>query len=112
MSTNHVSISGNLVRHTLRMTASGIPVMNFTVAVDDRRRNKDGEWEDYANFVDCTMFGKRAEAVEPLFATGAKLSIDGKLHMSSWLQDDVRRTKLEVYVDDIEVMSPRNGDAS
>ena len=38
--------------------------MGFGVAVNERRKNgQTGEWEDYPNFVDCTMFGKRAEAL-------------------------------------------------
>ena len=62
MSINRVIITGNLTRDPeLRSTASGMPVLGFGVAVNDRRRNQQtGEWEDYPNFIDCTMFGARA----------------------------------------------------
>ena len=65
MSINRVIISGNLTRDPeLRRTQSGMAIMSFGVAVNDRRRNQQtGEWEDYANFVDCTMFGNRAESL-------------------------------------------------
>ena len=65
MSINRVNITGNLTRDPeLRATAGGTQVLSFGVAVNDRRRNaQTGEWEDYPNFVDCTMFGTRAEAV-------------------------------------------------
>lgn len=65
MSINRVVISGNLTRDPeLRATASGMPVLGFGVAVNDRRKNQQtGEWEDYPNFIDCTMFGARAESV-------------------------------------------------
>ena len=58
MSINRVSITGNLTRDPeLRATAGGTQVLSFGVAVNDRRRNpQTGEWEDYPNFVDCTMF--------------------------------------------------------
>lgn len=107
MSINRVNISGNLTRDPeLRATASGTQVLSFGVAVNDRRRNpQTGEWEDYPNFIDCTMFGTRAEAVSRYLSKGAKVAIEGKLRYSSWERDGQRRSKLEVIVDEIEFMS-------
>ena len=110
MSINRVNISGNLTRDPeLRMTAGGTQVLSFGVAVNDRRRNpQTGEWEDYPNFVDCTMFGTRAEAVGRYLSKGSKVAIEGKLRYSSWERDGQRRSKLEVIVDEIEFMSRGN----
>ena len=107
MSINRVNISGNLTRDPeLRMTSGGTQVLSFGVAVNDRRRNpQSGEWEDYPNFVDCTMFGTRAEAVSRYLQKGSKVAIEGKLRYSSWERDGQRRSKLEVIVDEIEFMS-------
>lgn len=106
MSINRVSISGNLTRDPeVRMTAGGTEVLSFGVAVNDRRKNpQTGEWEDYPNFVDCTMFGKRAESVSRCLSKGMKVAIDGKLRYSSWERDGQRRSKLEIIVEDIEFM--------
>lgn len=114
MSINRVSITGNLTRDPeLRVTAGGTQVLSFGVAVNDRRRNpQTGEWEDYPNFVDCTMFGTRAEAVSRFLAKGNKVAIEGKLRYSSWERDGQRRSKLEVIVDEIEFMSQRQGGAA
>lgn len=107
MSINRVTISGNLTRDPeLRATAGGTQVLSFGVAVNDRRRNpQSGEWEDYPNFVDCTMFGTRAEAVSRYLSKGSKVAIEGKLRYSSWERDGQRRSKLEVIVDEIEFLS-------
>lgn len=107
MSINRVNISGNLTRDPeLRATAGGTQVLSFGVAVNDRRRNpQNGEWEDYPNFVDCTMFGTRAEAVSRYLSKGSKVAIEGKLRYSSWERDGQRRSKLEVIVDEIELLS-------
>ena len=107
MSINRVNISGNLTRDPeLRATSSGTQVLSFGVAVNDRRRNpQTGDWEDYPNFVDCTMFGTRAEAVKRYLSKGSKVAIEGKLRYSSWERDGQRRSKLEVIVDEIEFMS-------
>ena len=107
MSINRVNISGNLTRDPeLRATAGGTQVLSFGVAVNDRRKNpQTGDWEDYPNFVDCTMFGTRAEAVSRYLSKGTKVAIEGKLRHSSWERDGQRRSKLEVIVDEIEFMS-------
>ena len=114
MSINRVNISGNLTRDPeLRVTSGGTQVLSFGVAVNDRRRNpQTGEWEDYPNFVDCTMFGTRAEAEKRYLSKGSKVAIEGKLRYSSWERDGQRRSKLEVIVDEIEFMSRgQQGDA-
>ncbi len=113
MSINKVLISGNLTRDPeLRSTASGTSVLSFGVAVNDRRRNQQtGEWEDYPNFIDCTMFGSRAESVSRFISKGSKVAIEGKLRWSQWERDGQRRSKIEVIVDEIEFMSSRNNAA-
>jgi single-strand DNA-binding protein len=110
MSINRVIISGNLTRDPeLRNTQSGMDVLSFGVAVNDRRKNpQTGEWEDYPNFVDCTMFGARANSLSRYLTKGTKVSIEGKLRWSQWERDGQKRSKLEVIVDEIEFMSSRN----
>ena len=112
MSINKVMITGNLTRDAeLRTTQGGMAILSLGVAVNDRRRNQNGEWEDYANFVDCTMFGRRAEAVAQYLTKGTKVAIEGRLHYSSWEDRNGggRRSKLDVTIDEIEFMSSRNG---
>jgi single-strand DNA-binding protein len=110
MSINRVVISGNLTRDPeLRSTASGLPVLGMGVAVNDRRRNQStGEWEDFPNFIDCTMFGTRAESVSRFLQKGAKVAIEGKLRWSQWERDGQKRSKIEVIVDEIEFLSARD----
>ncbi|MCL1798667.1 MAG: single-stranded DNA-binding protein [Eggerthellaceae bacterium] len=114
MSINRVIISGNLTRDSeLRSTASGLPVLGFGVAVNDRRKNQQtGEWEDYPNFIDCTMFGARAESISRFLGKGTKVAIEGKLRWSQWERDGQKRSKVEVIVDEIEFMSSRGADGS
>ena len=106
MGINRVCISGNLTRDAeMRNTANGTEVLGFGVAVNDRRRNKQtGEWEDYPNFVDCTMFGTRAEKLAQYLTKGAKVAIEGKLRYSSWEQNGQKRGKLEVIVEELEFL--------
>lgn len=109
MSINRVVISGNLTRDPeLRSTASGMSVLNFGIAVNDRRKNgQTGEWEDYANFVNCVIFGARAESLSRFLVKGSKVMLEGKLRWSQWETDGQKRSKLEVIVDDLEFAGPR-----
>lgn len=107
MSINKLLISGNLTRDPeTRRTAGGTAVMSFGVAVNERAKDANGEWVDRPNFVDCVMFGTRAEAVGRYLSKGGKVAIEGKLRWSQWqTQDGQKRSKLEVIVDEIEFMS-------
>ena len=112
MSINKVMITGNLTRDAeLRTTPSSTAILSLGVAVNDRRRNQQtGEWEDYANFIDCNMFGRRAEALHRYLTKGTKVAIEGRLHYSSWEDRNTgqRRSKVDVTVDELEFMSSRN----
>lgn len=116
MSINRVNISGNLTRDPeLRQTQGGTSILSFGVAVNDRRKNQQsGEWEDAPNFVDCIVFGSRAESLGKFIQKGSKVAIEGKLRYSSWeAKDGSKRSKLEVVVDEIEFMSqPKDQDGS
>lgn len=113
MAINRAIISGNLTRDPeMRTTQGGMAIMRLGVAVNDRRRNQQtGEWEDYPNFLDCVMFGSRAETVSRYLSKGSKVAIEGKLRWSQWEQDGQKRSKVEIVVDEIEFMS-RDGEAT
>ena len=109
MSINRVNISGNLTRDSeLRQTGSGMSVLQFGVAVNDRVKQGD-QWVDHPNFIDCTMFGTRAEKIAQYLKKGCKVAVEGKLRYSSWEKDGQKRSKLEVIVDELEFMSSQQG---
>lgn len=110
MSINRVVLSGNLTRDPeVRTTQSGMPVMSLGIAVNDRRKNgQTGEWEDYANFIDCTMFGNRAQNVAQYLSKGQRVMLEGKLRYSTWERDGQKRSKIEVIIDDLDFQGTRN----
>ncbi len=100
---NRVLLSGRLTRDPeSRATAGGTSVLSFGVAVNDRRRNQQtNQWEDYANFIDCTMFGNRADSLYHILKKGMLVFIEGRLRWSSWERDGQKRSKVEVIVDEV-----------
>lgn len=108
MAINTVSISGNLTRDAeLRTTKGGAPITRFTVAVNMSRKGANGEWEEYVNFIDCTMFGTRAEKLTPYLTKGAKVAVEGALSQFSYEKDGAKRSKVEVNCKQIEFLSAR-----
>ncbi len=110
MSINSVSISGNLTRDPELRAAGQTPVLELGVAVSERRKNQQtGEWEDRPNFVDCTVFGTRAESLSRYLHKGDKVSVHGRLRYSAWEKDGQKRSKLSVVVDELDFMSRQQG---
>nr|DAV56284.1 MAG TPA: Single strand binding protein [Caudoviricetes sp.] len=109
MNINSVIMTGNLTRDPeLRSTAGGTSVLRFSVAVNDRVKDSHtGEWEDRPNYIDCTMFGNRAESLARFLHKGCKVAVQGKLHWSSWEKDGQKRSKVEVWPDTVELLTPR-----
>lgn len=110
MSINHAAISGFLGRDgELRVTSAGNSILTFSVGVTERRRASDGNYEDYINWIDCKVFGRRADALATYLTKGTKVSVEGRLHYSSWTdKNDYRHSKIEIYVTEIEFLSRNN----
>lgn len=107
MGINKVFLSGNLTRDPeLRATNGRESVLEFGLAVNDRVRDAGGEWVDRPNFVDCTVWGRRAEALAKILTKGFKVCVEGSLRYSSWEDRETgqRRSKLRVAAKEVELM--------
>lgn len=110
MSINKVVITGNLTRDVeVRTTQSGTIVATIGVAVNDRVKNaSSGEWEEYANYFNCVLFGKRAQSLQQYLTKGTKVAVDGKLRWSSWEKEGQKHNKIEILVDNLELLRSGN----
>ena len=110
---NKVILTGNLTRDAeLRFSQSGTAIASFSIAVNDSVKDAStGEWGTYANFFDCTLFGKRAEGLNPYLKKGQKVAIDGKLRFSSWESEGQKRSKVGVIVDNLELCGGKRNDS-
>ena len=111
MSINKTIISGNLTRDCeVKRTASGMAIVTFTVAVNERlKNNQTGEWDDYANFVDVTWFGTRAEKCAGVLVKGAKVTVEGHLRQERWEREGQKHSKICVILDEIELPPRQQG---
>lgn len=107
MSINQVSISGNLTRDAeLRQTKGGTPVLTYSVAVNERKRNpQSGEWEDVPNYFDCITYGNYATSMQPHMTKGLKVAVSGHLQQRSWEKDGTKRSKVEIVATEIVTLT-------
>ena len=100
---NVAVVGGNLTRDAeLRVTQGGTKVLTFTVANSDQRM-VDGRWEDSPNFVQCVLYGERAEGIKPYMTKGRKVTVSGRLKYRSWEREGERRSALELRVADVQL---------
>ena len=108
MSLNQVSVSGNLGADAeLRSTKGGTPVLTFALAVNERVRQADGTWGDRASWIDCVLFGTRAQALADWLRKGSKVAVQGRLRTSTWERDGVSHKRTEVVVEEVDLMTVR-----
>lgn len=115
MSVNRVVVSGNLTREPELRQAGSSVVLQFGIAVNDRKRNaQTDQWEDVPNFFDVLVWGARGESLSRILRKGMKVVVAGRLRWSQWeTQEGAKRSKVEIVADDVDFMSaPRDGGGS
>jgi len=107
-SMNQVILVGNLTRDPeLRTTPSGQSVVNFSLALNRSYKDKDGNWQEATDFVDCLAWGKLAEQVQKGCFKGNRVLVDGRLQTSSWEQDGIKKNKTEVLANSVMFLTPQ-----
>ena len=108
---NKVLLMGNLTRDPqLSYLPSQTAVVEFGLAVNRRWKSKEGEDRDETCFVDCRMFGRRAEVINKYCKKGNPLFIEGRLTFDSWqAQDGTKRSKLRITVENFEFIGGASG---
>jgi single-strand DNA-binding protein len=104
MSFNKIIIVGNLGRDPeLSYTPQGTAVCKFSVATNERRRDKAGEQQDITTWFRVTVWGKQAENVSRYLTKGRRVYLEGRLHMEEWTDREGKaRTTLEVNASDVQ----------
>ncbi len=99
---------GNLTRNPeLKTTQSGIAMCKFSIAVQRRFRNPDGEYD--VDFFDVVAWRSTAEFCEKYLKKGSKVSVIGELNTSTYQgQDGKMRTNFHINADEVEILSVKN----
>lgn len=107
---NVVALVGRLTRPCdMRYTNSGYAICSFSIAVNKRRKQTDGSWQDQASFFDCSYFGKAAEGVSQYLQKGQQIGVQGSLEQQTWETNGQKRSKIAVIVDSLTLIGSSNG---
>jgi len=111
---NRVILMGNLTRDPeLKYIPSGTAVAEVGLAVNDRRKNANGEWIDETTFVDVTLWGRTAEVASEYLSKGSPVLIEGRLKYDSWEGNDgQKRSKLRVVGEKMQMLGGRGDGGS
>ena len=103
---NKVLLMGRLTRDPqLTYLPNQTAVVEFGLAVNRKWKSREGEDKDETCFVDCRIFGRRAEVINKYCKKGNPLFIEGRLTFDSWTsQDGTKRSKLRVTVENFEFL--------
>ena len=98
MSFNKIILVGNLGRDPeLRYTPQGDAVCSFSMATNERRKDKSGEMQDQTTWFRVTLWGKKEEAASQYLVKGRSVYIEGRLRVEEWTDKDGNpRHSLEV----------------
>lgn len=109
MSFNKIILVGNLGRDPeLRYTPQGTPVCSFTMATNERRKDKTGENQDITTWFRVTLWGRQAEAASQYLTKGRPVYVEGRLRVEEWTDKDNRpRHTLEVHATDMQFIGGR-----
>ena len=111
---NKVILLGNMTRDPqLNYLPSHTAVVEFSLAVNRTYKKQDGSQGKETCFVDCQMFGKRAEVINKYLHKGDPLFIEGRLKLDSWQdKEGNKRSRLRVFVENFEFMGAGKGQGS
>jgi single-strand DNA-binding protein len=107
---NRVILVGNLTRDVeLRYISSGTAVTEIGLAVNDRRKNSNGEWVDETTFVDVTLWARQAEVASEYLNKGSSVLIEGRLKLDTWEKEGKKNSKLRVVGERMQMLGGRGG---
>ena len=112
MSFNKIILVGNLGRDPeLRYTAQGTPVCSFSMATNERRKDRNGEMQDQTTWFRITLWNRLAETASQYLQKGKQVYIEGRLRVEEYIDRDGKpRHSLEVFATDMHFIGSRGGE--
>jgi len=106
-SVNKVILIGNLGKDPeVKYTPSGMAVAKFSLATNDRFKDKEGNWQDRTEWHNLVAFQRTAEIAGEYLKKGRTVYIEGKLQTSSWddKETGAKKYKTEIIVNELVLL--------
>lgn len=106
---NKAMIFGNLTRDPeLKSLPSGMQVTSFSLATNRRYKDRDGNWQEAADYHNIVVFGRQAETSAQYLKKGSSAFVEGRLQTRSWDKDGQKQYRTEIVADRVQ-FGPRGG---
>lgn len=108
---NRVLLIGRFTKDPeLKTTTSGMHVVSFSLAVDNRTKNKD---EKSASYINCVAWNATAENIAKYVRKGSQVAVDGHLLQRTYTNKENKNVSvLEVICDQVQFLSRARDDSS
>ena len=109
--TNTVVLVGRLTKDAeLQYTNTGMAITKMSLAVGESIKKGDA-WEDYTNFFDVTLWGKRGESLNQYLQKGTQISVTGTLKQERWEKDGQQRSRVSVKCETLQLLAKPSGNS-
>ena len=108
---NKVFMMGHLTRDVQKsFLPSQMAVADFGIATSHKWKGTDGQQKEDTCFIDCQIFGKRADVLEKYFKKGDAIFLEGRLKFDQWEKDGQKRSKHRLIVENFEFVGGKKTD--
>ena len=108
---NAVALAGRLTRDPETRQAGDKAVCHFSLAINRRWKDANGEAKDEVTFVECESWARTAELVGQYLKKGSACYLEGRLKLDRWKDDQgVERTRMKVVANTVQFLDPRPDD--
>lgn len=112
-SVNKVILVGNVGRDPeLRYTQGGQPVASFSVATNERFKDRDGNWKDRTEWHRIVAWARLAEICGEYLRKGSQVYIEGRIQTRDWEdKEGNKRQTTEIVALTMQMLGRRGGEA-
>ena len=98
-SVNKVILVGNLGKDPeIKYTPSGMAVARFSLATNERVKEKDGNWGDRTEWHNIVLFDRKAEIAGEYLKKGRTVYIEGSIRTNSWDDKETGQKKYRTEI--------------
>ncbi len=112
-SVNKVILIGNLGKDPeVKYTPSGMAIAKFSLATNERHKDKDGNWQDRTEWHNIVAFQRTAEIAGEYLKKGRTVYIEGALRTSSWDDKETgqKKYRTEILVNNLVLLGGGRGE--
>jgi len=111
-SLNKFQAIGNVGKIEPGALPAGDAVVNFSIAINESYKDKQGQKVEKTEWVNCVAFRKLAEIIQQYVTVGQQLYIEGRLRTRKWQDKEGKdRYTTEIIADSMQMLGGKRDSA-